>query len=395
LKLLPRKGRIKVEVIYKLSLKSMNKRIILPFLITLVALILLILLVFCCFIKNESKEQFVVSGHPAWPPIMYQEGDKIVGAGPEIVAKIFTDLGIQAAFKYEGSWNLVQDKAKTGSVDVLVAAYKTAERETYMDYSIPYTIDPIVLVVKKGRTFTYDKWEDLLGKRGVVTIGDSYGQDFDNFIKENLNPQEVETPAEAFALLDKEEVDYFVYALYSAEDYIFKNKISEQVEIIPQYVSSENFYLTISKKSSLIKLLPEINSLLEKYKNDGTIDQVIESNKQALWDENEIGSEATTQLANPASTNCIDLSGNLVIQKRGDGGEYGLCYFEDNRACEEWALLRGECPVGGAKTTGLDTIDQQYCVWTGGQTTAVSQSVCVKNEKECPTLEYYNGECSL
>jgi len=54
-----------------------------------------------------------------------------------------------------------------------------------------------------------------------------------------------------------------------------------------------------------------------------------------------------TGIANPASVNCIDKGGVLSIQKRGDGGEYGICIFEDNSQCEEWALFRGECSAGG------------------------------------------------
>ena len=104
--------------------------------------------------------------------------------------------------------------------------------------------------------------------------------------------------------------------------------------------------------------------------------------------------ENETQIANPASVNCSKLGGNLVIEKRGDLGEYGLCYFEDNRACEEWALLRGECPVGGVKTTGFDTVDQKYCAWSGGQTFAIPNSICTfKNGSKCSTEDFYNGKC--
>ena len=102
----------------------------------------------------------------------------------------------------------------------------------------------------------------------------------------------------------------------------------------------------------------------------------------------------STQMANPASTNCLKVGGNLKIAKRGDGGEYGLCYFEDNRACEEWALMSGDCPLGGVKTTGFDTIDQSYCAWSGGQTLAVPNSLCIfKNGSKCLTVDYYNGKC--
>ncbi|MEI6304519.1 MAG: DUF333 domain-containing protein [Candidatus Taylorbacteria bacterium] len=104
---------------------------------------------------------------------------------------------------------------------------------------------------------------------------------------------------------------------------------------------------------------------------------------------------SSTGLANPASVNCTKQGGTLTIQKNGNGDEYGLCSFDDNRACEEWALLRGECPVGGRKTTGYDTIDQNYCAWLGGETYAVADSICtLKNGTKCKTIDLYNGKCS-
>jgi putative hemolysin len=44
-------------------------------------------------------------------------------------------------------------------------------------------------------------------------------------------------------------------------------------------------------------------------------------------------------LPNPASVDCVKKGGKVVIEKRGDGGEYGICLFEGNRQCEEWAML--------------------------------------------------------
>ncbi|MCX6795173.1 MAG: DUF333 domain-containing protein [Candidatus Falkowbacteria bacterium] len=107
-----------------------------------------------------------------------------------------------------------------------------------------------------------------------------------------------------------------------------------------------------------------------------------------------LSAKPNSQLANPASTNCLGQGGTLTIQKRGDGGEYGLCNFEDNRSCEEWALVRGDCPFGGRRTTGFDTIDQKYCAWLGGETFAVTNSVCTfKDGSKCSTIDLYNGKC--
>lgn len=101
----------------------------------------------------------------------------------------------------------------------------------------------------------------------------------------------------------------------------------------------------------------------------------------------------TTSLANPASVNCAQVGGTTVI-KNGPNGQYGLCEFEDNMACEEWALYRGDCPVGGVKTTGYDNISQMYCAWVGGKTLAVANPNCeLPNGTVCTDEAVYNGTC--
>jgi hypothetical protein len=107
-------------------------------------------------------------------------------------------------------------------------------------------------------------------------------------------------------------------------------------------------------------------------------------------------------MANPASENCVKQGGTLSIQKRGDGGEYGVCVFEDNRQCEEWALMNGECPVNGRKITGYATLAAQYCAITGGEYVATENSGDIEKEqgtctfkdgKSCDVWEYFNGKC--
>lgn len=106
-------------------------------------------------------------------------------------------------------------------------------------------------------------------------------------------------------------------------------------------------------------------------------------------------SSTSAGLPNPASVNCTDKGGTLSIETLGNGSEYGLCNFEDDQSCEEWALYRGECPVGGVKTTGLDNIQQMYCAWLGGHTLAVTNATCtLPNGNTCPVDSLYNGTCN-
>ena len=108
-------------------------------------------------------------------------------------------------------------------------------------------------------------------------------------------------------------------------------------------------------------------------------------------------------LANPASTNCTDKGGTLSIEKDGSGNEYGVCHFEDNLQCEEWAMMKGECPEGGLKVTGYVTTAANYCAITGGDyaitgnsgNTENEQGTCTfKSGKSCDVWDYYNGKCT-
>ena len=75
-------------------------------------------------------------------------------------------------------------------------------------------------------------------------------------------------------------------------------------------------------------------------------------------------------LANPASVNCEQKGGKLEMRDRGDLGTYGVCVFEENRQCEEWAMFRGECPAGGVDVTSYATDAAVFCAISGGEYTA-------------------------
>jgi polar amino acid transport system substrate-binding protein len=241
---------------------------------------LLAISIACFWACENSSEQnetiFIASGHPDWAPIMYKDGDLISGAGPKIVTELFKEMGLKVSIKYSGSWDVVQEKTKNGEIDLIVGIYKTQSREINLNYlDTFYTKDPVAIFVKKGNIFTFANWDELIGKKGVVTKGDSYGQEFDKFIKEKLNVTEVTTPDEAFALLTENKADYFVYALYSGKKVLADKNLKEQIEFLSNYVTTEDFYIAISKKSALSNRLEEFNKILKKKIADGTVEQIL------------------------------------------------------------------------------------------------------------------------
>lgn len=100
-------------------------------------------------------------------------------------------------------------------------------------------------------------------------------------------------------------------------------------------------------------------------------------------------------MANPASKNCTAKGGTLTM-RQNKLGQYAVCLFEDNRQCEEWALLRGQCPVGGLKITGYENEAQAYCAITGGTVEGLgTESVLCKRVDGtlCEIMANFNGEC--
>jgi len=115
-----------------------------------------------------------------------------------------------------------------------------------------------------------------------------------------------------------------------------------------------------------------------------------------------VATAQSPQLANPASQNCVTKGGQVVIEKNPRGGQFGVCMFPDNMQCEEWALLRGQCPAGGIRVTGYVTPAARYCAITGGTYTITGagntpqeRGTCsFPTGKTCSAAAYYNGSCT-
>jgi hypothetical protein len=101
---------------------------------------------------------------------------------------------------------------------------------------------------------------------------------------------------------------------------------------------------------------------------------------------------APVALANPASEFCAEKGGQWKTWNN-QVGESGICYFSEFRQCEEWAMYRGDCPVGGADLSQyFDNKAKQYCLMSGGQ--IVNGEDCtLSNGVTCNLVELLRGVC--
>ena len=232
------------------------------------------LVIFSFSVSNSfASGKFIVSGNPKAPPVVWEQYDKLTGIGPDIAKAILTELKLDYEIKVSGDWQQVQDKCKTGEIDMIVSAYKNDERAKYMEFSLPYLPQPTVIVVAKGKEFPFGQWESLIGKKGASNIGESYGQEFDTFIKDKLDVTFVAFER-AVELLSSGEADYLIVDLYTALIYTRLLRGEDSITILEPPVTTQTFHLTIGKNSPMAVQMPAINKKLAHLVKDGTVEKL-------------------------------------------------------------------------------------------------------------------------
>lgn len=236
------------------------------------------------FTKAENNAKILASGHPDYPPFSWREGDAIVGAGADIAKLICGNLHVPCELKYEGDWKTVMKKAKNGDVAMIVFAYMNMGRFDYLEYSVPYAEEPIVVLVKKDRGFPLLSRSDLVGKKGIVNPGESYGNALDQYIKSKLKCAVI--PVEkGLDLIAAGKADYMIAGKYQAMNLLKKLGMAGKIDILPNPISMQKIFITISKRSPFAKRLHDVNAQLKILTDDGTVKKLIEE-WEKKWREN-------------------------------------------------------------------------------------------------------------
>ena len=235
------------------------------------------ILLWATVLPAPAAERVVtVTGHPNWPPFSWQSGERIVGIGADLAALVFKDIGFEVVSVSSGNWKRAQAQVEFGAADVLVAAYRTQDRQRYLAYpETPFMAAVNVVWVRAGKQFPFRQWDDLVGRRGTAMLGESYGQAFDTFITHRLNMEWVSTPSQSLQKLAMGRVDYYPFSLHGGKIQVKQFGFSGRIVNLPHPISTENIYLAISKKSKYAAYLPQIEAAIAARRTDGSIERLI------------------------------------------------------------------------------------------------------------------------
>ena len=226
---------------------------------------------------EDACTKITATGHPQYPAIAYKDGDNIAGAAPMLVGAIAKDLKIPLESKYMGTWAEAQAAARDGKADMIFGIYYNDERASYLDYVQPaFMFDEVVIFVAKDKSFAYKGQDDLIGKKGVTNEGESYGTDFDAFIKDKLTVARADGIDAAFKELLAGNADYLIAGYYSGLAEAAKDGVKDQVEALSPTILEAEMFIAFSKKSPCRSLAPGFSQGMTEMTTDGRFDTILQ-----------------------------------------------------------------------------------------------------------------------
>jgi polar amino acid transport system substrate-binding protein len=214
--------------------------------------------------------KITATGHRYYPVIAYRDGDQIAGAAPTLVETIAKQINIPLESKYMGTWEEAQAAARDGKADMIFGLYYNDERANYLDYVQPaFTFDDVAIFVLKGKEFPFTDKKDLIGKKGVTNLGESYGNEFDAFMKEKLDVARANGIDAAFKDLLDGKADYLIAGYYPGLAEAAREGVTDKVGPLKQALLSQEMFVAFSKKSPCRSLVDKFGQgILELTTND-------------------------------------------------------------------------------------------------------------------------------
>ena len=219
----------------------------------------------------KSAGKLVVATSPDFPPFESLEGDKVVGIEVDIMELIAAELGVELDI-VQMDFDAVLVGIQTAKYDCGMSGITvTAAREKNMRFTIPYYNAAQVIVVKADSVITGKA--DLAGKTVSVQTGttaESGCQD------EGIAYQAFNANADAKSALTTGKVDAWVVDNLTAQQMVEEG---DGLVILDENMTEEPYAFAFAFGSE--DLVAEINTILEKLINDGTIAGIFENYGEA------------------------------------------------------------------------------------------------------------------
>jgi polar amino acid transport system substrate-binding protein len=228
---------------------------------------------------SQEKEcrKVVISADSDYAPLQWYDGKNLTGASIEIATSALSALGIPYEVRYVGPFHRVLKSAEEGEIDMIASLKDTPERREYLTYTnVALFPNPIAVFVARERSFSYSGWNDLIGKKGGVTLGNQFGNGFDEFLRGHLQVEAEQKAYMNFKKLELRRIDYLITGYYSGLVYLAASGQNDSFVALKPYVSESDNFIAIIKSSPCIKHLKALNLQLDSMRREGKLKLILD-----------------------------------------------------------------------------------------------------------------------
>lgn len=238
------------------------------------ALALLLVLLSPATLATLARE-LLACGHPSYPPVSWHSRGELVGLAPQVVRQLIGELGYEVRLLALGNWKRCLLEVRQGRVDIVVAAYRTREREAWMAFSDEALVaDPILLFAHRDKPIRFRQWDELRGLTVGLLLGDSFGERFDRFAERHLNIEWVSGGEQNFIKLAQGRIEFMPVGLYT---WTLQNQRYGYDQVIvrqPGELVTEHYHIGVRRDPALLALLPQIDRRLRELRADGSLQRL-------------------------------------------------------------------------------------------------------------------------
>lgn len=271
--------------------------------------LILLLMFLCVFISGCSKKEennnisktIVVGTNAQFPPFEYiNDNGDVDGFDIALIKEIANEIGYKVSVT-NMEFKSLTASLKTGGIDVAIAGMTiTEDRQKTVDFSEPYYTATQSIIVSANSDIK--SISDLNAKKVAVqegTTGDiivTPGEDNDIITDSSTVVKRFSKGTDAVVELKNGGVDAVVIDAIPAKR--FYEKDSKSLKLIQDDSTTEEYAIAVKKGNS--ELLNDINEGLQKIKENGTFDELV--NEYINQDNSAIKEESNNPIINFINT---------------------------------------------------------------------------------------------
>ncbi len=214
-----------------------------------------------------------------YPPYVYQDHDEVKGIAVTVLKEAFRRIQQPVSIKLY-PWARSIKMIEEGSADAIFTAYKTAERETFADFSNEVLMPQVIsLFVLKDAAIPFDgDITKLAGYRFGLVRKISYGSRIDAAVSHGSLPQidYANSGEDNLTKLLGRRFDILVSNKYGAWDILRQKAWQDKVRELHPAVEEVPSYIAFSKKRNLLAIRDKLDKALRQMKQDGSYDKLVQ-----------------------------------------------------------------------------------------------------------------------